>query len=236
MTKRLLSLDLLRALAIVLMIYFHFAFDLGAFGFVQIDFTLDPFWWGLPRLIVFLFLVAVGGALGVASDLGLITTKSVFTRFLKLGILALIITIFTYFAFPPTWIYFGTLHCIALCSLAAWPIVLIKNIRLRILVNIIITLAIWIPVWSHHFIWPWIKLPHPSMDYIPFLPWFGVVTFGIALYDLRFFSFLDRILYKILRAKIIAPLLWMGRHSLAIYLIHQPVLYGIVWITFLLVK
>lgn len=232
---RLLAIDAVRVLAIVLMIYFHLAFDLNVFNFVDIDFIADPFWWFLPRLIVALFLLAVGASMAVVDQRQELSAKRVLKRFFKLAFLALVISVFTYFAFPSTWIYFGTLHCIALCSLLAWPLLLLGP-KKRMPLSLLITLILWLPVFTHNFIWPWIQLDHASMDYIPVLPWFGLVSLGIALYDLRFFHACDPLLRPLAKFKLYSVVTWMGRHSLKIYLLHQPLLYGLVWLTYILVK
>jgi len=68
-----------------------------------------------------------------------------------------------------------------------------------------------------------------SNDYVPFFPWFGAVLAGIAAARLArdhdVFARLAR-----LRPGVWAkPLDFAGRHSLAVYLIHQPVLIASVW-------
>ena len=35
-----------------------------------------------------------------------------------------------------------------------------------------------------------------------------------------------------LRGSVCAPLGWMGRHSLVLYLLHQPVIYGVLLVFF----
>lgn len=62
-----------------------------------------------------------------------------------------------------------------------------------------------------------------SADYFPLLPWVflfftGYFLFGVA----EKFGGLDR-----LAGGNIPPLSWLGRHALAVYLVHQPVLYGL---------
>ena len=58
-------IDQIRGVAIVLMVFFHLFFDLKMFGAVSINFSKDPFWYFIPRLIVFLFLIAVGLSLAL---------------------------------------------------------------------------------------------------------------------------------------------------------------------------
>ena len=62
-----------------------------------------------------------------------------------------------------------------------------------------------------------------SADYFPLLPWFFLFLIGTALggWCLKHRD------SRILTARLPAPLTFLGRHSLIVYLIHQPVLYGI---------
>ena len=90
-------LDQIRGLAIVLMVIFHIAYDLNIFGFVTIDFQQDIFWWTLPRVIVTLFLLAVGISLSLVHGQG-IKWKKFYKRYSLISIYAVIITISTYFS------------------------------------------------------------------------------------------------------------------------------------------
>lgn len=208
-------IDMVRALAVILMIIFHFSYDLNAFRFVSIDFSSDPFWWGFPRVIVFLFLTAMG----LSFELGprQIPFKKTMRRFFKIGSFAIVITITTYFLFPKNWIYFGTLHCIAVCTLLALPARHKPKLAWALSAVFLIPL-----IFGFH--WPFWKLPHPSMDYIPALPWVGVVFLGMGLHHLGF----HKIKIPSFPGKKI--LLVLSQYSLFIYLIHQPLLFGLTFL------
>lgn len=208
------TLDAIRGFAVLLMIIFHFSFDLKIFGYAQIDFQNDIFWWAFPRVIVFLFLIAVGQALELTSISG-IKKEKVLKRFLKLAVLAGLISLFTFFAFPGRWIYFGTLHCIATCSLLALPFV--GKPKLAFAFSLIILLPL-----LGGFQWPWWRMEHASMDYIPALPWLGVVLLGQMSFHYKVHAF------DIPRFPGRDLLLFFGQHSLFIYLLHQPLLFGLV--------
>ena len=62
-----------------------------------------------------------------------------------------------------------------------------------------------------------------SADYFPLLPWFFLFLMGAALGGWC----LDHRENKILTAPLPGALTFPGRHSLIIYLLHQPVLYGV---------
>lgn len=116
-TERYIMIDFLRGFAVLLMIIFHFAFDLNGFQFVKIDFVANPFWYALPRCIVFLFLVCVGIGLALVHKNG-IKWGLVRKRLYKIGGWAFVISIVTYLLFPKNFVFFGILHCIAATSVA----------------------------------------------------------------------------------------------------------------------
>lgn len=221
--KRFPFIDQVRGLAIVLMVFFHFFYDLNVFKFVAIDFKNNYFWWGLPRVIVFLFLLSVGMSLTLVHY-----PKIQWHKFNKrLGLLvffAALISVSTYFLFPKKWIYFGTLHSIATCSLMALPFLRFPRINLAIAI-LLITPSV-ILKWNI----PWFQLNHFSMDYIPPFPWLGVVCLGVYFTHKNWhkvtppWNFLTK------------SLSYLGKHPLKIYILHQPILYGMAYLAHLLMQ
>ncbi len=209
--------DILRGFAVILMFIFHCSYDLNLLGFIEINIHKYTLWYVLPRIIVFLFLFCVGLTITLTHKNGIKWGK--FHRRLgKITVCAIGVSLATYLCFPKHWIYFGTLHCIAVCSLLALP--LLKHHFLALIGAI----ALFIPALLGKTI-PWFLLSHNSMDYIPPFPWFGVVLLGIFSNGIN----IHRI--SIPKWRILVPakntLVFLGRHSLPIYLIHQPVIYGV---------
>ncbi len=216
-SKRFSIVDEIRGFAIGLMIFFHFSFDLNIFKLVNIDFSNNWFWWILPRIIVFLFFLSVGLSLGITHT-PKIQWKKFWKRFFKILILALIISVTTYVIYPDKWIYFGTLHCIALCSLLVIPF--LKKPYLCFLISLVLFLPSIFLDWNI----PWFSFDHYSLDYISPFPWIGAITLGVFLFHkdfhtlsnpkgppFRFFGFL-------------------GKNALIIYLVHQPILFSSIWL------
>lgn len=216
-------IDAIRGITIILMIFFHFSFDLFNFGFLKVDILHDPFWYGLPRLIVFLFLLAVGMSLTLAHR-DQIKWRAFWKRFIKIAFFALLISIVTYYLFPENWIYFGTLHAIALISIMSLPFLKKPNLSLGI------ALLLFIPSIFFNKTIPWILLPHPSWDYIAPFPWFGASLLGIFAVHKGFH------LYHLPNNSLIKGLNFLGNHSLFIYLIHQPILFGSVYLLRQIIK
>ena len=207
MKKRFPFIDQLRGFAVILMILFHTLYNLNLFAYLSIP-TGHLFWTVFSHIIVALFMLTVGISLALAHCPD-IRFRSLVMRLLKISLAAVAISLTTWFLFPGRWVYFGALHNIVICSLMALPF--LRHPRLALGTGIIIPM---LPL-------PWFHLPHPSMDYIPPFPWFSPVLLGIFLFHFKSGAFLNIRLFNGL------PLIFCGRHALSIYLLHQPLLYGL---------
>lgn len=215
--KRMAYLDYLRALAIIWMVIFHFTYDLKIFGLNQVNFG-EGFWFAFPRLIAGTFLFCVGISLHLTHGQKL-NLNSLKKRSIKLGFGALVVSFGTYLLFPDQWIFFGTLHCILVASLLG---ALICRNRL---LSFILLFAILIGEYLTPYDIKWVGriIGRPSMDFIPIYPWFWPVLLGILLAP--YLAKIER-LQNLPTPSFITS---MSQYSLKIYLIHQPVLYGLVW-------
>jgi len=86
---------------------------------------------------------------------------------------------------------------------------------------------------AHPALW-WVGLAptNPrSNDYVPLFPWFGAVLIGMATASFAKSSGMLERLRQVGEPRWARPLDFLGRNSLAFYLIHQPVLIGLVWLT-----
>ena len=211
--------DLMRGIAIIMMIAFHFIYDLNSFGFSEIP--LFTHWAGIAWrcLIVFLFLSAVGISLVIAHSKG-IKFKKFLKRLMYLGIAALFISAGTYVMFPDGWVYFGILHLIWFSTVIAISFVNLPKISLLIAALILIGSIFDQPNLSFisYLLEPY--LPLGSVDYYPLFPWLSFVFIGIYLGHHPYYQ-------KIF----IFRLNWLeviGKHALIIYLTHQIVLFSVV--------
>ena len=209
----------MRGIAIIMMIAFHFIYDLNSFGFS--DIPLFTHWAGIAWrcLIVFLFLSAVGISLVIAHSKG-IKFKKFLKRLLYLGIAALFVSAGTYVMFPDGWVYFGILHLIWFSTIIAISFVNLPKTSLLIAALILIGAIFDQPNLSFisYLLEPY--LPFGSVDYYPLFPWLSFVFIGIYLGHNPYYQ-------KIF----IFRLNWLeviGKHALIIYLTHQIVLFSVV--------
>jgi len=228
-SARVASIDAVRAIALIAMIAYHFCFDLRYFGVIRADFEHDPFWLGARTIILSSFLLLAGVSL-VLADVSKMSSTRFWRHVAMIAGCALLVSAASYILFPVTFIWFGVLHAIAVTLVLARPFVRFPRAAFAVGVVVIAAgLAVSHPVFSK-FALGWIGFmtakPYTE-DYVPLFPWAGVVFCGIAVGHA-----LVRNRFAAL-APIAAPprwLAWLGRHTLAVYMLHQPVLLGVLWV------
>lgn len=231
--NRYVAVDGLRGLAVLLMVIYHFTFDLNYFGQVQIDFYNDPLWLGFRALIVSMFLGLVGISLHLATRHGI--NRPAFVRRLLLLIFnAALVSAGSYMVFPESMIYFGILHFIAVASVLG--LFMVRFYRLNLLLGILLISAGFFmshPLFDHPMLhWVGLMTHKPvTEDYVPLVPWLGVVLVGLFL-GRRYFSAepLPRLLRWPGEPPAMRVLTLAGRHSLLIYMVHQPLLIGAMFV------
>ena len=238
---RYLLLDNLRGFAILLMFVYHFSFDLNYYNLIYADFRTDPFWINFRIIIVSMFLGVVGISLVVATQNG-VNYNKFFKRFFLILVCALLVTSSSYVMYPDSFIFFGILHFIALASLLGlffirfYWINLITGI-LILAVNLFYSTALFNP---KALSWIGLVTRKPvTEDYVPFFPWFGIVLIGMFLGKLLFSaerpSWLPASIYM---SKTSSPpvklVALLGRHSLLVYMIHQPVFFALLYPIYLI--
>lgn len=227
------SLDLMRGVAILAMVTFHVAWDLYYFGYSDVDVTQVLGWVVFQKAILSSFLLLVGMGL-VLGHGGGVRWRAFWRRWAFLVVAALLTTAGTYWMFPDYFVFFGVLHAIALFSLMALPF-----LRLDWPLTAVIGAA-WI---AANFLWndpafearslAWIGFwptSPPTSDVVPVFPWFGVVLLGVALMRLLLASPAAGPLRAWRsEAPALRGLAWLGRWSLPFYLLHQPVIIGLLY-------
>lgn len=227
--ERMVGLDALRGLALLAMIAYHFCFDLRWFGYAHWDFEQDPRWLAARAAILGSFLLIAGTSLALAARHAL-AGRRFFLRLAQIAAAALLVSVASYVAFPQRYIWFGVLHAIAVALLLAWP--LVGRPRTAALLGVAVIAAGLLfahPAFDQRAL-GWLGFmtqKPPTEDYVPLFPWAGLVFIGVALGEsLRRSG--ARALAPLARLPRIVPLL--GRHSLVVYLVHQPLLVGALWL------
>jgi uncharacterized membrane protein len=231
--SRILALDFARGIAIIAMAVFHFTWDLEFFGFVERGLTLTIEWKSFARSIATSFLFLAGFSLVLGHGKA-IRIRSFVKRFAMVAGAAAIISIATYQAMPQAPIFFGILHSIATASVIG-----LFFLRLPAIILVLTAIAVIIAPFylrSEFFDAPllwWVGLNANipiSNDYVPILPWFAPFLLGMAfakyIVDRDFFSTVKQWKNNNFAIRLLA---FLGRHSLITYLLHQPILLGIVW-------
>lgn len=232
--RRFDSIDALRGAAIVWMTVYHFCFDLNYFGWLKQDFYRDPFWTWQRTAIVSLFLFCAGLGQAVAVEQGQ-SWQRFWKRWSQITACALLVTASSIWMFPKSFIYFGVLHGIAVMLVivrltAGWGAWLWPAGALMILLKPLAALAhgYWPALeFLNGPFWNWLGLISRkpiTEDYVPLIPWLGVMWWGMAAGQWLLRERRGRLARLLPDA---APLAWLGRWSLSWYMLHQPVLMGL---------
>ncbi|WP_297443072.1 heparan-alpha-glucosaminide N-acetyltransferase [Sulfurimonas sp.] len=218
---RYLQLDFIRGLAIIFMIIFHLSFDLNNFHFINIDIYHAKEWHYYRMLIVSMFILCVGISLALVNENG-IKIKKEFKRFIFLSFASLMITFASLITFAQSWIYFGVLHFITVASVLA--LAFVRYEWLSLIVGVLIVLLFNLGIINMHWLYnatsSILHLPYHTEDLVPLTPWFGVVLIGIFIGKKRLF------LFPLQENKATNSIALLGKHSLLIYLAHQPLFFG----------
>ena len=230
------AVDALRGLAMVWMTVFHFSFDLNQFGYLKQDFYRDPLWTWQRTLIVslFLFCAGLGQAIAVAQGQ---SWPRFWRRWAQVLICALLVTLGSWWMYPQSYIYFGVLHGMALMLViarltASWgarlwwlgAAAIASQLIAAYAMNTLAT-AEFVKIFnSPQLNWLGLITRKPiTEDYVPLLPWLGVMWWGVAAG-----TWLTRqgatLAWPLPAA--FKPLALLGRWSLSYYMLHQPVLLG----------
>jgi uncharacterized membrane protein len=240
---RYLAVDVLRGIAMVWMTVFHFCFDMQHFGYLQANFYQDPFWtWQRTAIVsLFVFCAGLGQAIAVAQGQ---SWPRFWKRWRQIAGCALLVSVGSWFMFPQSYITFGILHGMAVMLIVAR--LLASQGRLLWLLGAIALAMPWLATGLHAalpaaeflndraFNWLGLVSRKPiTEDYAPLFPWLGVLCFGLAAGQWvlqRHAAVLERMGVALNNGAARGPakgLALLGRWSLSYYMLHQPVLMGV---------
>lgn len=219
-------LDALRGFALIWMASFHFSFDLSMYQVTRADFYDDPFWLIQRTCILSLFLLCAGAGQAVAVHQGQ-TWGRFWRRWAQVSGCALLVSAGSYMMFHDRFISFGVLH-----GMAVMLIVARRASRFGVWLLVIGIVALLLPTFVQHPFFDtrltnWVGLiTHKPLteDYVPVLPWIGVMFFGLVGAQ-WLLAHRPAVLQGAVPA-VLRPLALLGRWSLTFYMVHQPILIG----------
>jgi uncharacterized membrane protein len=225
------EIDATRGIAILMMIIFHTVFDLHFFGIAPVN-VATGFWRWFAMSTASLFLFVVGISLVVsysrsATKLsGFALTKKFLFRGAGIFALGLLVTLGTLLYLHEGFIIFGILHLIGVSVVLS--VLFFRFGKYNILLGLLCIAGVFFigsiqgPFW----LLPLGIQPasFASVDYTPLIPWFGAVLIGMGAGDLLYGGGTRRFSAPHLPDRIVQPLAFLGRYSLVIYLVHQPVI------------
>ncbi len=247
---RAFELDALRGVAIIMMMFMHMSYDVRyEFGVDVFNYLHKASFWVFVHPIIVVLFVGLSGICCTFSRNNLL-------RGLKLLVVAAAFTIGTFIATKFFGIYclilFNVLHLLSISILLYAGLTFIEKkakIPANVMTLIIGFIALYIMMMNNElsmFDYKYDSLmlipvgfeingEPPVADYMPLIPWVGVFLSGVVM---------GRTLYPEKQSlfpnagdkaqKILSPLSFLGRHSLIIYIVHQPVIYGVLYAIFFL--
>ncbi len=221
-----------RGVAILLMFVYHFSWDLTYFGYAQFQLFTDPFWIYFARFIVAIILLVMGVAQVMARDRGPGLNAKIFFR--RLGVIVLcagLVSAATYLIDAGSYVFFGILHHVALASLVLAGAVFLPSSALIALAVICFAAPEFLaaPLFqAGPLLWVGLApVPPVSVDYVPLLPWIGIPLLGMVAGRMMVLDGHGAALLAWNPAQPLAQVVrWVGRRSLLLYIIHQPILFG----------
>jgi len=224
---RIQLLDLWRSTAVVLMLIYHFLYDLYALGALTRETFFSPGLNLMQRYICYSFILLAG----ISSRF---SRNNIKRGFVLLG-LGLVVSVGS--ALVGISIKFGVLSflgcAVLIYALAGEHLQKLPGALSPVLfgglfaVTRIVTMRVYVQA---RWLWPLGLRYHGfySADYFPLVPWLFLFLLGAWLGGV-IGAAEDRRLKEL---RLPGALTWPGRHSLVIYMLHQPLLYGLSWLLF----
>lgn len=241
---RLWEIDALRGTAVITMVIYHLGWDLVSFGIAAFN-PYEGIWFLIQRYTCITFILLSGLSLTLV-DRNLerrgVDTRGRLIHFLKRGawifmwgmVLTVVMGTLRWMGVLAGGVDFGVLHLIGFSTIAAFPVLRKPWLAFAGWATLVV-LGGFTPGWNIDSPWlVWLGFfpaDYYALDYFPIIPWFGVALLGVAIGNWvypqgqRTFALADYGENSVVRA-----LRFMGRHSLTFYLLHQPILFGIVYL------
>lgn len=241
--ERFREIDLLRGIAIIMMVGFHLLYDINYLGDYETNLASGPgFIIGRITAILFIAIAGISLSLSYSRNRKICDPKSGFIKYARRGtkifLWGMAITAGSYIFLRDGIIVFGILHFIGVAIILAYPFLKYKTANLMLSLPVIAT-GSWIQGFTIGNTWLfWLGLRPDgfhSYDYFPLFPWLGVFLLGIFLGNTLYpnYNRAARIsgIRNIPDVWSVKTLCYMGERSLLIYLLHQPLLVLLLYVT-----
>jgi len=230
--SRIWEIDFLRGLAIILMVCYHLLFDLGEFSgikrFLGFSTDLTSVAWTVAQYFFAVLFVVLSGTSSTLS-------RNNVRRGLRLLAVSILVSAATYVFDPASAVYFGILQCLAVSMMiygaafinsravacAAWGAIVIGlGAALPFLRKAVEVRSDWLLPFGLH------SPSFSSYDYFPLIPWFGVFLAGAVLGKSVYAAKRSLLPWRLPETFVN----FAGRHSLLIYIVHQPVIMVVLYV------
>ncbi|OEH85089.1 hypothetical protein BHU72_05625 [Desulfuribacillus stibiiarsenatis] len=218
--NRIWEIDVLRALAICLMVIYHTVYDLNVFVNVAIDYT-STFWFWEGKIAALIFIFVSGISSGLSS-------RNIVYTGLKILIFAMVITVVTYLVLGDEYIRYGILHFLGTC-MVLFP--LLKRFDVWGLTVIAIVIFVMFLAFREMLVDTFWFLPigiayagFRSVDFYPLFPYLSVYICGVISYKLYYYKKKSLFSYSYSNPFVQK----ISKHSLLIYIVHQPIIIGVI--------
>jgi len=234
--KRFWEIDLLRTVAIVMMITFHVLYLLNYFNIhnTGVPGVHYGFWWWISIVIVSLFTFLAGVSLTISHSRSK-RISSFMLRGLKIFGWGMLITLLTWLIAPDRYVRFGVLHFFGIAFILAPFFLRFRYINL-ILGAAVMAIGIYLLEQGIFVDSPWLLWLVPygfsTMDYWPLVPCFGLFLVGMFFGKILYPQGNRRFHIPDFSHPVASALTFPGRHPLVIYLAQWPILIGIMFALF----
>lgn len=227
---RIALIDVLRGVAIIAAVGYHLTWDLGSLDFIGVDISHTGWGRNIAHGIAVSFLFLVGVSLVLAHGSG-VRWRGLRRRQLELAAYAAVISLATYLTYPSQVVTFGILHSILISTLLALPFLRAPRVLTLGVAAAAIALPQLVTIPGSSRWWSWTGLTeavHPTVDHAPLLPWIAATLIGVVVMRTALgTSWLTTVSAWRADRGFGAALAFLGRHTLVIYVLHQPVLLGV---------
>lgn len=244
--RRIHFIDEVRGLCIVLMIICHIIYDLlnlfnivWASGLMEVVHHVGPF---------------ISGTFILISGFSCRLSRDNCKRGAQLFIIASLLSVFSLIFMYDIAIRFGVLSLLSVCMLLfgvcqkyllrlnRYAVIAVSTVLFFVTYNVgngylgfegLFTIKLPELLTTRYDLYPlgFVSSGFFSSDYFPLLPWLFIFIIGAFLGSFAVEGRLPSFMYK----KHIGVLAFLGRHSLIIYLLHQPIIYALLFLIYRLV-